>query len=96
MDGLREDDPSDDGDGEEDREELDRRGRHGRPPRLPDPRQAARIRGCAGADMGSADGIGNPSSGAEGGLGSRLLARLLAPRGGTGRGWRERDRKSVV
>ena len=29
--GLREDDPSDDGDGQEHREELDRGGRHGRP-----------------------------------------------------------------
>jgi hypothetical protein len=51
---LREDDPSDDGDGEEHREELDRRGRHGHPPprapagsasRRPDPVRRGRRHG---------------------------------------------------
>lgn len=51
--GLREDDPSDDGDGQEHREELDRGGRHRPCPRPADPRHAARIRACDGAGMAS-------------------------------------------
>jgi hypothetical protein len=53
-DGLCEENPSNNRDGEEQLEELDRRGRHAHHPRLPDLRQADRIQWDPGADMDSA------------------------------------------